>query len=315
MGQCLAPRRPVEERGIGRYVQFAAAERVASEVLPDFAADNYGSVDMPTIRRLAVEAGAVTSVTAAVHEPVRGTPSDGLVVADPPAVLLMPGAGGTLATPGLVALAEMLASLGATVVRANLPYREAGRKTPPRAEASVGHFAQILASADEAIGGGGRWVIGGKSYGGRVASMALADGPGLGTAELRTTGIQSTGLPAEGLTSAGLHVVGLLCYGYPLHPPGRPDRLRVEHWSRITVPGLFLQGDRDPFCDLDLLRTHLPDLAGPATLHVVDGGDHSLRIPRAASSTGAVVSESEVVASLAPVAAAWMSDLAAAGSA
>ncbi|MEX0832204.1 MAG: alpha/beta family hydrolase [Nitriliruptoraceae bacterium] len=271
---------------------------------------------MPTIRRLAVEAGAVTSVTAAIHEPVRGTSADGLVVDDPPAVLLVPGAGGTLATPGLVALAEMLAALGATVVRANLPYREAGRRTPPRAEASVNHFTQILASADEAVGGAGRWVIGGKSYGGRVASMAVADE--LGDAALQGAGPQGGGLhtavlEADGLDSAGPRVVGLLCYGYPLHPPGRPDRLRVDHWPRITVPGLFLQGDRDPFCDLDLLRAHLPDMAGPATLHVVDGGDHSLRIPRAASSTGAVVSESEVVASLAPMAAAWLSDLAAAG--
>lgn len=237
---------------------------------------------MAMIERLSVEAGAVTSVTAAVHEPVRDADGDGLV--DRPRsdeglrVLLVPGAGGTLATPGLVALAEVLARLGATVVRANLPYREAGRRTPPRAEASVAHLTRLLASADELVGSG-HWVVGGKSYGCRVASLALA---------------------------GGLEANGLLCYGYPLHPPGRPDRLRTDHWPGITVPTLLLQGDRDPFCDLALLRGSVDRLAGPTTLHVVEGGDHSLRIPRAASPTGKAVTDVDAVASLEPVVGAWL---------
>lgn len=237
---------------------------------------------MPSIERLTVSAGAVTSVTAAIHRPVRAGRLDGLVGGQSDLkVLLTPGAGGTLATPGLVALADTLAALGVMAIRANLPYRETGRRTPPRAEAAVDHLVQMLASARQ-LAGPGLWLVGGKSYGSRVASLAVAE---------------------------GLDVAGLLCYGYPLHPPGRRDRLRVDHWPHIVIPTLMVQGDRDPMCDLALLDAHKTTLPGPLTVHVVEGGDHSLRIARKASPTGSVVNEAEVMASLAAPIGAWLQTL------
>jgi predicted alpha/beta-hydrolase family hydrolase len=185
-------------------------------------------------------------------------------------VLLTHGAGGDVHGAGLAALATGLAGLGHTVVRFNLPYREAGRSSPPAAEKSVPGYREGYEAARARIGGGRPWAVGGKSYGGRVASMAVAD---------------------------GMDVGALVFYGYPLHPPGKPESLRVAHWPSITVPCLFLEGTRDPFCDLDLLREHLPSLGGPATLHVVEGGDHSLQVRRS------------LVPDLAPVVSEWLESI------
>lgn len=192
-------------------------------------------------------------------------------VASPPAVLLTHGAGGDLRGRGLVALSRGLAAAGHLSVRANLPYRDAGRRSPPRAEQQVEPYAAVV-TAVTGEQADGPWALGGKSYGGRVASMAVA----------------------AGLVEA----TALVFYGYPLHPPGKPDRLRVDHWPDIGVPCLFLQGSRDPFCDLSLLDRHLGDLAGPATLEIVDGGDHSLATRRG--------NEAEVLGGLAPRVATWL---------
>lgn len=193
-------------------------------------------------------------------------------------VLLTHGAGGDLDGAGLTALAAGLATAGHVVVRCNLPYRQAGRRAPPRAERSVDAFAAIATDARRVGPGLLDWAVGGKSYGGRVASLAVA---------------------------AGSDAAALVFYGYPLHPPGRPQRLRVDHWPQVTVPCLFLQGTRDPLCDLDLLQAHLGDLGGPATLHVVEGGDHSLAV-RSGAAAG---SEGEVLARLATVVADWLRDV------
>lgn len=216
---------------------------------------------------------AVGQVTAVIHTPKRRRG---------PAVLLTPGAGGNLDGAGLVALAEVLVSLGLPVVRSNLPHHEAGRRSAPKAERTVGAYRQIETAARAAIGVRGPWVLGGKSYGGRVASLAVADG-----------------LPAA----------GLLFYGYPLHPPGKPDRLRTEHWPMVGAPCLFLQGDRDSFCDLDLLHEHVRKLPRRSTVHVVQGGDHSLRITAKASPTGQPSSEAATVSGLAPAIASWIATL------
>lgn len=212
------------------------------------------------------------SVSAAYHRPEQDRG---------PAVLLLPGAGGGLDGAGLTALAEVLASLGHPVVRANLPHNELGRRAP-RADRSVETYGRISAAAVVATGIRGAWVVGGRSYGGRVASLAVAD---------------------------GLHAAGLLFYSYPLHPPGKPEQLRVEHWSAIPVPTLFLQGDRDPFCQLDLLRDEIPRFRRPATVQVVQGGDHSLRVTRAASPTGQPSSETATVAGLEEVLERWLGSL------
>lgn len=203
---------------------------------------------------LPVDDAGLTGVTAALH------------VADEvalPGVVLVPGAGGTLDGDGLVALADVLCEAGAAVVRANLPYREAGRRAP-RADRTIPGLVQVVDAARPVLaehGGPGPLVVGGKSYGGRVATMAVADGA-LGG------------------------VAGLLLYGYPLHPPGKPDAVRTDHWSRIDVPCCFLQGTRDVFGGPDELTPHLASLGQPATVVRVEGGDHSLRITRSAAPDG-----------------------------
>jgi uncharacterized protein len=225
--------------------------------------------------RLPLDEGAVPSVTGALHRPseARGAP-----------VILSHGAGGDLDNAGLVALAELLADLGHPVVRANLPYREAGRRSAPRAESNVTHFRRLVTAAGDVTGLLGPWIAGGKSYGGRVASLLAAEDD-----------------------DAGL--LGLLFYGYPLHPPGRPDRLRVDHWPRVSVPCLFLQGTRDSFCDLDLLEEHVHKLPRRATIHRVEGGDHSLKVTRAASPTGEAASAVATIGGLREPIRAWLRSL------
>lgn len=198
-----------------------------------------------------------------------------------PGVALAPGAGGDLRGAGLGALAGGLASLGHLVLRFNLPYREAGRGTPPAAERSAGGYRAAVEDATRQLLPG-PWVVGGKSYGGRVASLAVA---------------------------GGLEAAGLVFYGYPLHAPGREDALRVAHWPSIRVPCLFLEGTADPFCNLDLLGEHLPALGAPATLHVVEGGDHSLGVTAARSPDGKARAAPQVLAGLAAVVAEWLKAL------
>lgn len=193
--------------------------------------------------------------------------------------MLTHGAGGDCRGPGLTALARGLAALGHSVGRFDLPYRLAGRKTPPAAEQSAPAFSDALEAAHAQRPDVPVWAAGGKSYGGRVASIAVAQ---------------------------GLDAAALVFYGYPLHPPGRPDRLRVEHWPSIRVPCLFLQGSHDPFCDLGLLRAHLPSLGAPATLEVVEGGDHSLKVAASRSPDGRPRSESEVLGALVALVAVWL---------
>lgn len=223
--------------------------------------------------QLPVEDEPVEAVSAAVHRPSRPTG---------PAVLLTHGAGGDLDGAGLVALADAIAAEGHLVVRANLPFREAGKGRPPRADRSVPGLVQVATAARAAVAPRRPWVLSGKSYGGRVASMAVAE---------------------------GLDCAGLVFYGYPLHPPGRPDRLRVDHWPLLTVPCLFLQGTRDAFCDLDLLDQNLRKLARRATVHVVEGGDHSLKVTGKASPDGQARSAAATCATLGTTVADWIDDL------
>lgn len=224
------------------------------------------------------------AVTAVVHEP-QGSGRAGHIPGDPvPApVLLLPGAGGSLDTEPLVALAEVVAVAGHPVVRANLPHHERGGPAP-RASRSVPAVAAILAAARAEVDGDGPWVLGGRSYGARVVSMAIAD---------------------------GLAAAGLLCSGYPLHPPGRPEELRIAHWPRVGVPVLFIQGDADPMAEPALLATHRPALTGGSEVVVVAGGDHALRVTRARSPDGTARSPAAATHGVAGEVAAWLHGLAA----
>jgi uncharacterized protein len=222
--------------------------------------------------RLADDGAAVDTVSAAVHRPTRRSG---------PAVLLAPGAGGDLDGDGLVAVADTLSDLRHPVVRTNLPHHEAGRAAP-RADRSVAALTQLLEAAKGEVGGRLPWVAGGKSYGGRVASMAAAQ---------------------------GMDVTGLLFYGYPLHPPGKPDQLRVDHWPQIAVKTLFLQGERDPFGSPAEVEPHLTNLPRRATLLAVPGGDHSLDVAGVHAPDGVRRPAAEVLARLAEPLGAWLREL------
>ena len=148
-------------------------------------------------------------------------------------------------------------------LRYQFPYmeRRAGRPDPPAIAA-----ATVRAAVAEAarVAPGLPLVAGGKSFGGRMTSTAQAEAP----------------LPG---------VRGLLFLGFPLHPPGRPDDKRAEHLAQVRVPMLFLQGDRDEFADLTLLRPVVQRLGERATLHLVEGGDHSFHVLKRSGRTDADV--------------------------
>ncbi|MCE2513531.1 MAG: dienelactone hydrolase [Acidobacteria bacterium] len=172
------------------------------------------------------------------------------------AIILAPGAGAPQTHPFLTGFAHGLASRGIGVVTFNFPYMERGRRAPdPRArlEACYGAVIELVRKREVA---GLRLLAGGKSMGGRIASQVVAGAAQAGSSPT---------------------VDGLVFLGYPLHPPGRPDKLRAAHLPSIPVPMLFVQGSRDTFGTPDELRPVLT--ACPrAELHVVEGGDHSFRV-------------------------------------
>lgn len=236
--------------------------------------------------RLELPAASVDTVDTAWHEPEGG--------AARVAVLLTHGAGGDLDDHVLVEVAGELAAGGHLVVRANLGYRQRRPSgPPPRAEASVADLRAILAAAAATRPGHG-WVVGGKSYGGRVATLLAA----------ANTDRRADRDPAE--SPIGSELRGVLCLSYPLHPPGRPDRLRVAHFPAVAVPLLVVQGGDDPFGGPDELRPHLAELTGPATLLDVPHADHGLHVPRTRSVDGATHHSASVIAHRAPAMLSWL---------
>lgn len=175
----------------------------------------------------------------------------------PGALLLFPGAGSSASNPSLVAIEQAVAPL--PVVRADFPYRSAGRKAPDRAPvllASVREHAAALVA--EAHIRPSRLVLGGRSMGGRMCSMAVAGA---------TPGDEGPPLPAR----------ALVLISYPLHPPGQPAKLRVEHLPRLDLPVLFVQGTRDPFGSPDELSEWTATIPGPVTHHWVQNKGHDLK--------------------------------------
>lgn len=158
----------------------------------------------------------------------------------PAGLFLTPGAGSSADHSSLRAIEAAVAPLA--VIRHDFPYRRAGRRAPDRAPV-------LLADIAGAVPGPG-WVLGGRSMGGRMCSMAVADG-----------------LPAAGLV--------LICY--PLHPPGKPDKLRTEHLPQIDVPCLFVSGTRDAFGTPDELEQATATIRGDVTHVWVEGKGHDLK--------------------------------------
>jgi len=169
-----------------------------------------------------------------------------------PLVVLAHGAGGDMHSPLLTAVHQALADRGCLSVKFNFPYKERGRSAPdpaPRLERCFRTVLEAVRAENEPRIG--RVFIGGKSLGGRMATH---------------------------LAAQGTEVDGVILLGYPLHPPGKPERARVAHLPAIKAPMLFFAGTRDPLCNLDLLRRTLDTLTAPITLHVVPDGDHSFDV-------------------------------------
>lgn len=245
-----------------------------------------GGEELGQSGQVAVAGLDIDAVDVAWHHPERGTG---------PAVLLTHGAGGDLDDQGLVALATAIAAVGHLAVRCNMPYRQRRPKgPPPRAERGLGELAAVLAGVAHAVPDAAAWVLGGKSYGGRLATMVAAVAQGVDRIVARDV------VPWP---------VGVLCYSYPLHPPDTPDKVRVAHWPDIDVPVLFLEGSNDPFGGPDELAPHLALLTAESTVVPVAGGDHSLHVPRTRSLDGATHPVPEVVAGLASDCAAWLATL------
>ena len=164
----------------------------------------------------------------------------------PKAMLLTPGAGGTSDHQTLVEIEEALVPL--PVRRHDFAYRRAGKKAPPRAPKLIAELNEDLpAIADDLGVEVSDMVLGGRSMGGRMCSMAAAE---------------------------GLEIAGLVLLSYPLHPPGKPETLRVEHFPEITVPCLFISGDNDPFGSPEEFGQHVPNITGPVSTVFLDGGRH-----------------------------------------
>ena len=170
-----------------------------------------------------------------------------------PIVVLAPGAGSSRHHASLSGIQTGLADAGWTTVTFDFPYREAGRRVPDRQPVLERCWRAVLDAVHADARLAPPWIaIGGRSMGGRIASHVAA---------------------------AGAAVNGLVFLGFPLHPAGRPGVERAAHLPSIAVPMLFVQGTRDALADSALLAGVLGRLPS-ATLHTIEGADHSFRVPK-----------------------------------
>jgi hypothetical protein len=198
------------------------------------------------------------------------------------AVLLAHGAGSDRNAPALVAVADALEAAGIPSLRFDFPYRLAGRKAPDRPPVLLAAVREAAAELAQQTGlPPERLVLGGRSMGGRYCSLAVGDA--------------ADPLPA----------LGLLLLGYPLHPAGKPESLRVEHFPRLKVPVLFLSGDRDALAGKAGLEHWAGTIPGPVDFHWLAGGDHGFRVPKSLGGNG----EAATLAEVADVSARWVADL------
>jgi hypothetical protein len=167
-------------------------------------------------------------------------------------ILLAHGAGAPMDSPAMTAITKTLADSGFRVARFEFDYMArrrsaAGREPPPRAEKVCPEYVAAI----DALGAQGPLIIGGKSMGGRVASMIVDD-----------------------LLASG-RVAGLLCLGYPFHPIGKPEQLRTAHLTKMKTPALIVQGTRDPFGTRQEVATYV--LSKTIEILWLEDGDHDLK--------------------------------------
>ncbi len=165
-------------------------------------------------------------------------------------LILTPGASARRDHPGLVAIDQAVTQVGVVVERVEFPGQAAGKRRPDPPAVCIETIRTATSELADRLGvPTGRVAVGGRSMGGRMCSMAVAE---------------------------GLAVAALVLVSYPLHPPGRPDKLRTAHFPDLHVPCLFVSGRRDAFGAPAELRHEAEAILGPVTLDFVDG-DHSLR--------------------------------------
>ena len=207
--------------------------------------------------------------TSAIFEPALASAGGGLFV-------FAHGAGGHMGDRGVLGVTEALRRRGFDVVRFNFFYKEKGSSRPdpmPRLKECV---AAVTAHARRELAPQ-TLLLGGRSMGGRAASMLAADG-----------------FPCD----------GLLLLAYPLHPAGKPEELRDAHLARIKVPVLCLNGTRDALCRRDLMEGVVGRLTGRWTMHWLEGADHGFHVLKASGR-----SDGEVLNEIAETSIAWASDL------
>lgn len=188
------------------------------------------------------------------------------------ALVLAHGAGAGQSSGFMVRMAEGLAQRGLSTATFDFPYVAAGRKVPDRAPVLERTWTDALAAVRERLPELPIY-IGGKSMGGRIATHVASPG------------------------QAG-SLAGIILLGYPLHPPGRPDQRRDAHLPAIREPMLFVQGSRDAFGSAEEIRALVPSLQN-ATLHEIEGGDHSFKVP------GGLGRQEPVLAGVMDTVAAW----------
>lgn len=167
-------------------------------------------------------------------------------------LVLTHGAGGNCRAPLLVAAASAFADKGFNVLRCDLPFRQrrpTGPPSPSTAAADRAGLSRAIEAMRQLVQG--PVFLGGQSYGGRQATMLAADEPAAAT--------------------------GLLLFSYPLHPPGKPDRLRIEHFPQLRVPAVFVQGTADPFGTIDELRSAVSAIPAMTRLIAINGAGHDLK--------------------------------------
>jgi predicted alpha/beta-hydrolase family hydrolase len=186
------------------------------------------------------------------------------------------GAGGNMNDRGVVETAKLLRSRGIGVVRFNFLYKEKGSGRPDQMPRLKETIAAVVARAREEVDPA-MLIIGGRSMGGRAASMLAAD---------------------------GFECDGLLLLAYPLHPPGQPEKLRDAHLRAIRVPVICFSGTRDPFCQRPLMEAALKTVTTKWEMRWVEGADHSFHVPKSSGRTDA-----EVLVEIANFAEAWVERL------
>jgi predicted alpha/beta-hydrolase family hydrolase len=180
---------------------------------------------------------------------------------DAPVFVCAHGAGGSIDDRAMLKLAEVLRPRGVSMVRFNFLYREKKSGRPDQMPRLEECFSAVVARAREELNPR-TLIIGGRSMGGRAASMMAAN---------------------------KFDCDGLLLFAYPLHPPGQPEKLRDAHLASIEVPVLCFNGTRDPFCTKELMETALKSVKTHWEMHWLQGADHSFHVPKSSGRTDAEV--------------------------